>query len=56
MFEVLSTFPNNRGEITIWIRSNGYHSMPRLATGQNVLEYLSENYPMLEVVKNETFQ
>jgi hypothetical protein len=56
IYECLTTFPNNRGEITIWMRSKGYHSLPSIAAGLTIYEYLRENYPMLEIIKDNTFQ
>lgn len=55
IYECLSTHPNNRGEITLWIRSNGYHALPQLAIGVTVQEYLKANYPMLEIIQDNTF-
>jgi hypothetical protein len=55
IYECLSTFPNNRGEITIWIRSKGYNSLPQLSVGTTIHEYLKENYPMLEITTDNTF-
>ena len=49
-YYVTSTFPNNRGEITLYVRSGGYHSMPKLLLGTTVYDFLKDTYPMLEVI------
>ena len=55
-YEILSTFPNNRGEITVWIRSRGYHSMEKVELGKTIQQFIKDEYPMLEVTEDNTFQ
>ena len=49
-YYVTSTFPNNRGEMTLYVRSKGYHSMPKLLFGTTIYKYLKDTYPMLEII------
>ena len=55
-YEILSTFPNNRGEITVWIRSRGYHSIEKVELGKTIQQFIKDEYPMLEVTEDNTFQ